>query len=191
MPNDGTATLIIPNRKLADDFLRWAFRKGNHVKVSGKKVWLRASDKRPSRAMVESLKKTPYMDPTAEEERVALVGRIGKIGIILDAIQFGVYYRRPDDPPEANRRFSNEYEIRRTDTFAGKLCFDYNHKLLRIEVSRSRDCLDIRIEMGTYRWATVSLNTSLPTSSPTPTISRRSRTGSMPQGRTVSSLFTQ
>ncbi|EIW57530.1 RdRP-domain-containing protein [Trametes versicolor FP-101664 SS1] len=137
LSNDGTATLIVPDRKLGDDFLRWAFKRGNNVRVDGRRVWLRANDKRPSRAMVESLLKTPYIDPTLEEERAVLVGRIGQIGIVLDAIQFGVYYRRPDDPPEANRRFSNEYEIRRTDTFAGKLCFDYNHKLLRIEMGNS------------------------------------------------------
>lgn len=105
--------------------------------------------------MVESLLKTPYIDPTLEEERAVLVGRIGQIGIVLDAIQFGVYYRRPDDPPESNRRFSNEYEIRRTDTFAGKLCFDYNHKLLRIEASRDKDCLDSYTDISTCRWATV------------------------------------
>ncbi|KAI0635910.1 RdRP-domain-containing protein [Trametes polyzona] len=134
LPNNGHAVVIVPDRRFGDDFLRSAFRRGNQVKVNGRRLWLSKGQKRPPRGLVETLDKTPYIDPTQEEEREALLGRIGQIGIILDAIQFGVYFRFPDDPPTANRRFSNEYEIRRSDTFSGKLCFDYNYKVLRIEM---------------------------------------------------------
>ncbi|KAH9850349.1 RdRP-domain-containing protein [Lenzites betulinus] len=137
LPTDGTAVLIVADRKLGDDFFRWVCMKGHSVKVNGRKLWFSRSEKRPPRRLVESLSKTPYIDPTQEEERELLVSRIRGIGIILDAIQFGVYFRYPDDPPTSNRRFSNEYEICRADTFSGQLCLDYNNKVLRIEMGNS------------------------------------------------------
>ncbi|KAI8980167.1 RdRP-domain-containing protein [Trametes punicea] len=134
LPNNGTAVLILPDRMLGDRFFRWAIQPGNRIRVLGRKVWLQTRDVRPPRGLVETLNKTPFIDPTLEEEREERITRIGQIGIILDAIQFGVYFRRQNDPPTANRLFSNEYEIRRWDTFSGRLCLDYDHKLLRIEM---------------------------------------------------------
>ncbi|KAI0649133.1 RdRP-domain-containing protein [Trametes meyenii] len=137
LPNNGTAVLILPYRGLGDQFFRWATRPGNRVSVQGRKLWLKISDKRPPRRLLEVLHKTPYIDPTAQEERGSRLERIRRLDVALDAIQFGVYFQCPDDPPGANRRFSNEYEIRREDTVSGRLCLDYNHKLLRIEMGNS------------------------------------------------------
>ncbi|KAI0775229.1 RdRP-domain-containing protein [Trametes elegans] len=134
MANNGTAVLIIPDRTLADRFLRWAILRENRILVQGRKVWLSKSNKRPFEWQVQALNRTPYIDPAADEEREARLSRIGRIDIILDAIQFGVYFLHPGDSAMANRMFSNEYEIRREDTFSGRLCLDYDRKLLRIEM---------------------------------------------------------
>ncbi|OSD06554.1 RdRP-domain-containing protein [Trametes coccinea BRFM310] len=134
LPNDGTAVLILPDRALGRAFFRWAIRPENRIRIRGRKVYLQEGDKPPRRRTIQVLHKTPFIDPTIEEEREARNYRIGQIGIVIDAIQFGVYFRRPDDPPTANRVFANEYEIRRMDTFSGRLCLDYDHKMMRIEM---------------------------------------------------------
>ncbi|KAI0367741.1 RdRP-domain-containing protein [Pilatotrama ljubarskyi] len=134
LANNGTAVVILPDRMLGERFLRWAFQRGNRIEVQGRKLWLRRSEKNPPRGHVLALNRTPYIDPILEEEREARLGRIGPLRIVLSVIQFGVYFRRADDPPTANRTFSNEYEIRRTDTFSGLLGLDYDRKLLRIEM---------------------------------------------------------
>ena len=79
---------------------------------------------------------TPYLDPFVEQERRDKVAAIDQVIILLDAIQFGTYFRKEGEPNTANRTFSNEYEIRRTDTFSGEFMFDYDHKLFRIEVRK-------------------------------------------------------
>ncbi|KAI9060668.1 RdRP-domain-containing protein [Trametes sanguinea] len=134
LPNDGTAVLILPDRNLGRAFFRWAIRPENRIRIRGRNVYLQEGDKPPRRGTVQFLHKTPFIDPAIDEEREARNYRIGQIGIVIDAIQFGVYFRRPDDPPTANRVFANEYEIRRMDTFSGRLCLDYDHKLMRIEM---------------------------------------------------------
>ncbi|KAI0671718.1 RdRP-domain-containing protein [Trametes maxima] len=137
LPNNGTAVLILPNRNLGDRFFRWATRHGNGISVQRRKLWLKIGDKKPPRRLLEVLNKTPFIDPAAQEERGARLERIRHLDVSLDAIQFGVYFQCPDDPPGANRRFSNEYEICREDTVSGKLCLDYDHKLFRIEMGNS------------------------------------------------------
>lgn len=86
------------------------------------------------RGLVEALNRTPYLDPREQAERQEKLEQIRQIRIVLDAIQFGVYYHRPEDPPTAHRYFSNEFEICRDDTISGELLFDYNRKLFRVEV---------------------------------------------------------
>lgn len=103
-------------------------------RVFFKKLYLRRSKEKPPHWLVRTLNKTPYLEPEVQAEREEKLWRIGQIRILLDAIQFGVFFRRPEDPRTANRSFSNEYEIRGSDTFAGELLYDYDHKLLRVEV---------------------------------------------------------
>ncbi|KAI0707368.1 RdRP-domain-containing protein [Earliella scabrosa] len=138
LESDGTGTLILPDALLGQRFLHWAFRRGNSVRVNGRKLWLKQSQTKPSSKHVRALNKTPYVDPKEEAARHESIQQLGQLRIILDAIQFGVYFRRHDDPHTANRTFSNEYEIRNEDTITGELFYDYDHKLLRIEMG---DCV--------------------------------------------------
>ncbi|KAI0325538.1 RdRP-domain-containing protein [Cubamyces sp. BRFM 1775] len=137
LPNDGTAVLVLPDRAFGERFFKWAICPNNRVRVCGRKVWLERQEKRPPNWRIEVLHKTPFLDPMLEAEREEILDRVKRLDIILDAIQFGVYYRREDDLPSAHRRFSNEYEIRRADTFSGRLCLDYTRRILRIEMGNS------------------------------------------------------
>ena len=134
LPSNGTGRLIIPDRDVGQQFLKWAFSRGNAVLVLGKRLWMKEHNEPPSGTIVKRLLMTPYLDPMVEQERQDKVDTIRRVRIVLDAIQFGTYFRREGEPNTANRSFSNEFEIRRTDTFSGELMFDYDYKLFRIEV---------------------------------------------------------
>lgn len=120
--------------------LRRARCKGQGIRIvtdrGSKRLYLTEAEKKPPRKLVDRLNKTPYLDPEAEAEREQTVGRIKRLRVILDAVQFGVYYRRDTDPTTKNRSFSLEHEIWGEDTFAGELWYDYDHKSLRVEVGQ-------------------------------------------------------
>ena len=134
LPSNGCGTLTLPDKDIGGKFFKWALRGGNYVSVRGRRLYLSRSDEKVKRGLEMALIRTPYVDPREEAERLERLDRIRQIRILLDAIQFGVYYHRPEDPATAHRYFSNEFEIRRDDTFSGELLYDYDHKLLRVEV---------------------------------------------------------
>ncbi|KAI0749297.1 RdRP-domain-containing protein [Daedaleopsis nitida] len=136
--NNGCGIVTIPDTLVARQLLTWARRKGQGVRIAtdrgSKRLYLTEAEKNPPRKLIERLVKTPYLDPEAEAEREQTIGRINQLRIILDAVQFGVYFRRDTDSSTKNRSFSLEHEIWGEDTFAGELTYDYDHKLLRIEM---------------------------------------------------------
>ena len=85
------------------------------------------------RKKAQSLEKTPYLPPEIEEEREEKMQKLN-VGLHVDKVQFGVFYRIPGDSPKASRRFSNEYELSHRDRSAGFLQIEYDHKLIRIQV---------------------------------------------------------
>ena len=88
----------------------------------------------------EDWSKIPVLDflstwtpPDIEEEREEKLQKLD-VGLHVDRLQFGVFYRMRADPPNASRRFSNEYEFSRKNQSAGFLQIEYDHKLIRIKV---------------------------------------------------------
>lgn len=85
------------------------------------------------RKKAQTLEKTPYLPPEIEEEREDKLTKLD-VGLHVDKLQFGVFYRDRADPPEASRRFSNEYELSHKNRSAGYLQIEYDRKLIRIRV---------------------------------------------------------
>ncbi|KAI0748499.1 RdRP-domain-containing protein [Daedaleopsis nitida] len=131
--NNGSGSIILPNRKIGDKLLRWVYEDRNPILINGRKARLFRTKNRPGRGLKETLEKTPYLEPELEEKREDKLRRLD-MGLHVDKLQFGVYYRRPEDPPTASRIFSNEYEISHRDKGAGLLWFEYDHKLIRIQL---------------------------------------------------------
>ena len=134
LPSNGKGILTLPDQWIGERFFRWATKRGNGVQVLGRRLWISKCKERVKRGLVEALNKTPWVDPGEEAEREEKLTRIHSLRVILEAIQFGIYFHRPGDPNTAHRYFSMEYEIHRDDTISGELLFDYDHKLFRIEV---------------------------------------------------------
>lgn len=132
--NNGTGSIILPNRKLGEKLLKWVYDDKHPVVINTRKLRLFRTKNRPGKGLKETLEKTPYLEPELEEKREEKLHRLD-IGLHVDKLQFGIYYRRPEDPPTASRMFSNEYEISHQNKGAGLLWFEYDHKLIRIQVS--------------------------------------------------------
>ena len=109
-----------------------------YVKVLGKKIRFRMTGNKPGRSLQATLAKTPYLDPDIEEEKDTIISKLD-VGIQINKVQFGVFYRRAQDPPNGFRFCSTEYELNDPTRSAGMLQFEYAHKLLRVQV-RSIAC---------------------------------------------------
>ncbi|GJE87096.1 RdRP-domain-containing protein [Phanerochaete sordida] len=131
--NDGTGVLILPDRKVGQTLLRF-IRAGTHrVRVGNRKVHMSMSQRKPDHRIKERLEKTLYLNPEIEEELATKLEKLD-VGLHVDKLQFGVYYRRPGDNVKQSRLFSNEYEVSYVDKSAGLLQFEYTHKLIRIRL---------------------------------------------------------
>ncbi|KAI0780590.1 RdRP-domain-containing protein [Trametes elegans] len=131
--NNGSGSLILPNRKIGDRLMRRVYEDGKPVVINGRKLRLFRGKKPPGRGLRETLDKTPYLEPDEEEEREDKLRRLD-LGLHVDKVQFGVFYRQPQDRMTAPRIFSNEFEISHRDKGAGLLWFEYDHKLIRIQL---------------------------------------------------------
>ena len=127
---------MLSDRLLGERFFKWAcYRENPGIVVFGRKLWIKQSSQRPKRSDLQFLRRTPYMDAEVEQKREETLSLVGQVRIILDAVQFGVFYRNTCDLSTVDRSFSIEFEFQNPDTFAGELSFDYEHKLFRIEVN--------------------------------------------------------
>lgn len=131
--NNGSGNVILPNRKVGDKLMKWVYEERNPIVINGRKIRLFRSKNRPGRGLKETLEKTPYLEPELEEKREEKLRRLD-LGLYVDKLQFGIYYRLPDASPTSSRIFSNEYEISYRNKGAGLLWFEYDHKLIRIQV---------------------------------------------------------
>ncbi len=88
------------------------------------------------RGLVETLKRTNYLDPKEQAKREEKLNRIRQIRVNIIAIQFGIYFCRPASGNARTARtcFSNEFEIQRGERFFVELLLDYTRKPFRIEV---------------------------------------------------------
>jgi len=86
-------------------------------------------------SLIQILEKAPYLPPEIEEREEKL--RQLNISIHVDKMQFGVLYRPADATHTSGREFSNEFEISHQAKSAGILWFEYDHKLIRIQLGDS------------------------------------------------------
>ncbi|KAI0822735.1 RdRP-domain-containing protein [Trametes gibbosa] len=131
--NNGSGSLILPSRKIGDRLLKRVYEEGKHIVINDRKLRLFRTKKPPRRGLTDTLEKTPYLEPDEEEKREDKLRRLD-LGLHVDKVQFGVFYRSPQDPMTAPRIFSSEYEVSHRDKGAGLLWFEYDHKLIRIQL---------------------------------------------------------
>lgn len=136
--SNGTAVLTLGSRKLGTKFFKWLVHSPedhtNELTLNGRKMRFFRGKNRPRPNLTQILEKAPYLPPDIEEEREEKLRKLDT-SIHVDRIQFGIFYRPAGAAPDAGREFSNEFEISHPERGAGILWFEYDHKLIRIQVS--------------------------------------------------------
>lgn len=131
--NDGTGVLVLPDSNIGQKLLR-VVRTGPHqIRMNKKKLLLVRSSRKPDFRTKERLEKTLYLNPEIEEELEDKLRKLD-VGLHVDKVQFGVYYREAGDTINNSRLFSVEHEVAYRERSAGILEFEYTHKLIRIRV---------------------------------------------------------
>jgi RNA-dependent RNA polymerase len=130
--HNGSGTLTVPSVSLGSKFLH-AVRE-NPIKLSGQKVRFFRSQNSPSRHLVATLDKTPFVSPDIEEKHAQTLWALDE-QLRVETIQFGTYYRPDYNTP--GRAFSVEWE----KNYVAWLKFEYDHKLIRITVELFRNSI--------------------------------------------------
>lgn len=107
--------------------------------LNGRRLNFRRTQTKIPYPLLQELDKTPYMPPDLEEKREDKLRQLS-LSLHVDKVQFGVFYRLSTDGRHVSRRFSNEYEVSFKNKSAGILWFEYDHKLIRIQVKCRYHC---------------------------------------------------
>ncbi len=142
--NGGTGMLTVPSEVLGFKLLRYADETPIRVKdpATGRNQKIKFfldSDRarKPSKALIEILLKTPFVNPDNEEAHQKKLAELAD-QFRIDSVQFGVFYRQSypthDRQPLLPRSFSIEFKQDLINDDVVWLNFEYSHKLIRITV---------------------------------------------------------
>ena len=113
--------------------MKIVYGRKNAIILNDRKLNFRKTDNKLPYPLMQELDKAPYMPPEKEEEREDKLRKLS-LSIYVNKVQFGVFYRNYTNQAISSRRFSNEYEVSFKSESAGILWFEYDHKLIRIQV---------------------------------------------------------
>ncbi|KXN89587.1 putative RNA-dependent RNA polymerase 1 [Leucoagaricus sp. SymC.cos] len=140
--NGGMGYLVIPTELLAFKFLRYVEDEPIRIKdpASGrmkKLKFFRDRSRQFKKGQIETLAKTPFMEPDKEEEHQRKLAELAD-QFRIDSVQFGLFYREqyPVNPNQrlGPRSFSIEVKKDLVGDEVGWLKFEYDHKLIRITI---------------------------------------------------------
>ncbi|CAL1705570.1 unnamed protein product [Somion occarium] len=131
--HNGSGTLILPSARIGDKFMRELYRYKKSIEVNGRRLGFQKTGNTVNYQLSQTLDKAPYLPPELEEKREDILRKLST-SLHVDKVQFGVFYRRREDGPDSSRRFSNEYELSHRHKGAGLLWFEYEHKLIRVQL---------------------------------------------------------
>ncbi|KZT06990.1 RdRP-domain-containing protein [Laetiporus sulphureus 93-53] len=158
--NNGTGTMTVGSRKIGDKFLKWIRAEGNFISINDSKICFYRSHNMCKRRKIQKLEKVPYVSPDVEEEKEEILRKFD-VSLHVDKIQFGVFYQLPGSSSTASRAFSCEFEISHKNKGAGLLRFEYDRKLIHIQMGDTmteETAHDIAITFVNIRELTVGLD---------------------------------
>lgn len=131
--HNGTGTLTIPNRKIAQMLLSHAKCNIVFPSVRDYRILMRDSGRRPNRGMLETLRKVPYQDPKVDRDRDNIILKLN-VSWRVDQLQFGLWLRRPSLKYDTKRvnTFAVEWEKDYTAVGNAQLTFEFVHKQIRL-----------------------------------------------------------
>jgi hypothetical protein len=133
--HDGTGILrvtnIVGNR--LHQWIRDSDNK-NKIVVKGRTLRLFRASRKVSPLVKQQLEKALYVGPEKEKQRKDIESQARGVRPRIAKVQFGVWHRQPNSPPNHGRDFSIEYErdfLSRSEAYVSVV---YEHKLICVEV---------------------------------------------------------
>ncbi|KAF8912009.1 RdRP-domain-containing protein [Gymnopilus junonius] len=153
----GKGVLTLPTEAIGNKFLDYVHGPGK-IKMGKRKLDFRRSNRPPPKGQTLTLKKTPYVNPDIEEERLLKVRQLDDSILRIDSIQFGIFYQTNHTMQGGGRpsprAFSVEWERNYVENDFGSLKFEYDHKLIRITLGnelREAEGCSIAINFASIR----------------------------------------
>lgn len=144
--NNGTGSLTLPTERIGFKFLDRV--RDEAIRIEKNKLRFYPSGRKPSDSWIQTLLKTPYVDPDIEEAHQAkLLALEGDIRI--DKVQFGILYR--DHYLSNSRSFSIEWERKYIQSYA-TLLFEYDYKRLLLKVKCLPAFLSLTLTLLAWRF---------------------------------------
>jgi RNA-dependent RNA polymerase len=131
--HDGTGILRVSNI-VGNRLHRWIMDK-NKILAKGRALRLFRTSRKVSPLVKQQLEKALYVGPEKEKQRKAIESQARGVRPRLAKVQFGVWYRQPNSPPNHGREFSIEYERDFLTNSEAYVSVVYEHKLICVEVN--------------------------------------------------------
>lgn len=132
--NDGTGSLILPSKQTGRDFLRKI--KANEKKVvlgpKRRRVHFDQKGRAPHKGTIEMLRKVPYQSPDIDKQMDRIRQELKSRRFRIDKLQVGCW--KSTQSPSQSRVFAIEWEKEYTSIGNAVLGFDYDKKVLRIQM---------------------------------------------------------
>jgi RNA-dependent RNA polymerase len=133
--HNGTGVLRIPVR-VGNQLLEWLRASDeNKIILKGRTLRLSRTPRRVSQLVKQRLDKAIYVGPEKEKQRKSIEIQAREARLRLARVQFGMWHRPPNSPPNQRRAFSIEYERDFLSKSEAYIYVVYEHKLIRIDVS--------------------------------------------------------
>jgi RNA-dependent RNA polymerase len=133
--HDGTGILRVSNI-VGNRLYQWIKDSDRHkIIVKGRALRLFRTSRKVSPLVKQQLEKALYVGPEKEKQRKAIESQAREVRPRIAKVQFGVWYRQPNSPPNHGREFSIEYERDVLSNSEAYVSVVYEHKLICIEVS--------------------------------------------------------
>ncbi len=151
--NIGTGQLTLPTEGIGKKLLRLVKTGGRKILVRNRPIRLDRSSWKPNQGLVETLLKVPYQDPSLDREKDDKLRSLN-VHFRVDNLQFGIWGVRPSPSQERRGVFCKEWEKSYTTDTNAQLWFDYDHKVLRIQLgdpAKDDTACNIVIRFSTLR----------------------------------------
>lgn len=148
--HNGTGILRVTNF-VGNNLHRWIRNSSeNKVLVKGRALRLFRTSRQVSPLVKQQLEKALYVGPEKEKQRKTIENQARQVRLRIAKVQFGVWYRQPNSPPNHGRAFSIEYEHDFLSQSEAYISVVYEHKLIRIEVGISQSLAEPQLYLTFY-----------------------------------------
>jgi RNA-dependent RNA polymerase len=133
--HNGTGIIRVSVR-VGNKLLKWLKDSDkNKILVKGRALRLFRTTLKVSPLVKQRLEKAFYIGPEKEKKRKFIEDQAREACLRVAKVQFGLWHRPPNTPPNQGRAFSIEYERDFLSNSSAYIYVVYEHKVIRIDVS--------------------------------------------------------